>query len=193
MSALPALRSLPLDPPAPVPLRAVEVGPDRRQRRARPRLVYAIVTMAGLFAVLIAQLLLSILVSDGAYEITALQQQQRELDRDEQVLTEQLNVLESPQHLVSNAVALGMVGNSTVAFLRLADGTVLGSVAAASGGGAVDLGGDGVTLVQNTLLGGVELVTGAEAAVVGTGAPETGGDQGSVASTPEGLPAPKTR
>ena len=117
-----------------VPLqpRHIEIVSSRSQRRARPRMVYAALTVAGLFAILIAQLLLSIAVSDGAYRIAALQGVQRELSRDQQTLTEQLHVLQSPQHLAANAQALGMVANTSTAFLRLADGAVLGTAVAAT-------------------------------------------------------------
>src|SRR5690606_29758829 len=51
----------------------IEIAPSRDQRRARPRLAYAMVVVGGLFAVLVSQLLLSIALADGAYEIAALQ------------------------------------------------------------------------------------------------------------------------
>ncbi|MCB1281212.1 MAG: hypothetical protein KDB18_06785, partial [Salinibacterium sp.] len=106
MSALPveAPRRHPVQP---APRRHLDVVSTRVQKKARPKAVYALVTVAGLFAILIAQLLLSIMVSDGAYQISSLQQEQKELSRDQQSLTEQLQVLESPQHLAANAQALG--------------------------------------------------------------------------------------
>ena len=110
--------------------RHIEIVATRAQRRARPRLVYAAVTVAGLFAILIAQLLLSIMVSDGAYKIAALQGVQKELSRDQQTLSEQLHVLQSPQHLAANAESLGMVANTSTAFLRLSDGKVIGKAVA---------------------------------------------------------------
>lgn len=194
----------------------IEVAPTRSQRRARPRAVYALVTVTGLFAILIAQLLLSIVVSEGAYQITSLQQQQRELTRDQQSLSEQLQVLESPQHLAANAETLGMVGNSSTAYLRLADGAILGSPVAAKATDGIRAGVDGGPLIPNKLLNGVAMTlvsanqpadaapgspvapapgsaTSGTAVSPGTGAPGTMQGAGSVPSTPQGLPSPITR
>ncbi|MEO6505517.1 MAG: hypothetical protein ABIW36_12315 [Terrimesophilobacter sp.] len=173
--------------------RHIEIVSTRSQRRARPRMVYAAVTIAGLFAILIAQLLLSIAVSDGAYQIAALQGVQRELSRDQQTLTEQLHVLQSPQHLAANAQALGMVANTSTAFLRLADGAVIGTPVAATASGGSVIGADGALLVPDSLLKDLPLAAQpaqtAQAAVVG--APAATAAAGSVASAP--IPAPITR
>jgi hypothetical protein len=192
-----------------VPLqpRHIEIVSTRKQRRARPRTVYAAVTVAGLFAILIAQLLLSIAVSDGAYRIAALQGVQRELSRDQQTLTEQLHVLQSPQHLAANAQALGMVANSSTAFLRLSDGAVIGTAVAATASGGSVIGADGALLVPDALLKGMPLASQPATAgqspapgqptVIGqptaadAGAPAAGAAAGSVASAP--IPAPITR
>ena len=188
--------------------RHIEIVSSRSQRRARPRMVYAAVTVTGLFAILIAQLLLSIAVSDGAYRIAALQGVQRELSRDQQTLTEQLHVLQSPQHLAANAQALGMVGNSSTAFLRLADGAVIGTAVAATASGGSVIGADGALLVPDFLLKDLPLAvqptvtgqaTGIDKTATGpaaapnavVGAPAGTAAAGSVASAP--IPAPITR
>lgn len=193
-----------------VPLqpRHIEIVSSRSQRRARPRMVYAALTVAGLFAILIAQLLLSIAVADGAYRIAALQGVQRELSRDQQTLTEQLHVLQSPQHLAANAQALGMVANTSTAFLRLADGAVLGTAVVATASGGSVVGADGALLVPDALLKDVPLAAQPavtdQAATAGqapigqataqdatVGAPADAAAAGSVASAP--IPAPITR
>lgn len=192
--------------------RHIEIVATRAQRRARPRLIYAAVTVAGLFAILIAQLLLSIMVSDGAYKIAALQGVQKELSRDQQTLSEQLHVLQSPQHLAANAESLGMVANTSTAFLRLSDGKVIGKAVAAKATGGSVLGSDGALLIADSLLTSVPLAAAdaaktsagktpgakppaAKAAKAPTtpGAPAGTGVPGSVASTPQVLPAPITR
>lgn len=196
--------------------RHIEVAATRGQKKARPRAVYALVIVAGLFAILVAQLLLSIVVSEGAYQISGLQQEQRELARDQQVVSEQLQVLESPQHLAANAETLGMVSNSSTAYLRLADGAVLGSPVAAKASDGIRTGTDGGPLIPNRLLDGVPMMSvsmvaaddvapgtlnggAATSAVNGTGGSSTAGapgtiqTTGSVASTPQGLPSPITR
>jgi len=71
----------------------IEIVSTRSQRRARPKLFYAAVGVAGLFLILVAQLLLSILLSNGAYQISDLQAQHKELARDQQTLSEEINVI----------------------------------------------------------------------------------------------------
>lgn len=169
--------------------RPVEVVTTREQRRARPRAVYAVVSTAGAFAILLAQLLLSIALSDGAYRIAALQADAVELDRSAQVLTESLDTLRSPQNLAANAESLGMVANASPAYLRLADATVLGAPVAAGAGAGVLAGRD--SMIGNVLLTDVPLVTPAstgEVAGVSAG-PST---PGSVASGPTGPNASAT-
>lgn len=175
--------------------RKLDIVQTRSQKRARPKSFYALVTVGGLFAILVAQLLLSIVVSDGAYQISALQQQQKELARDQQSLTEELHVLESPQHLAANAEQLGMVTNSNMAYLRLSDGAVLGNPAAAIPNDVILHGADGGPLVQNQLLNAVSLasITPASSTTVTPGAPQTPVVAGSVASNDAGLPSPITR
>ncbi len=177
--------------------RHIEIAATRGQKKSRPRAVYALVTVAGLFAILIAQLLLSIVVSEGAYQISSLQQEQRELARDQQVISEELQVLESPQHLAANAETLGMVSNSSTAYLRLADGVVLGSPVAARSTDGIRTGTDGGPLIPNTLLDGVPMASvtavPSEPGVTTQGAPGSLTTTGSVASTPQGLPSPITR
>lgn len=195
---------LPQRAPAAAPRqpRRLDVVPNREQRGARPKSFYALVTVGGLFAILVAQLLLSIVVSNGAYQISALQQEQRELARDQQLLTEELHVLESPQHLAANAEQLGMVTNSNTAYLRLSDGTVLGDPASAVASDAIRWGADGGPLVQNELLAGVSLASAttpaaqqaaAAEAAEAQGAPAAPAVQSPVASTDAVLPSPTTR
>jgi hypothetical protein len=192
--------------------RHIEIVSTRAQRRARPRAVYAVVAVVGLFVLFMAQLLLSIVVSDGAYRIAALQTSQRDLGREQQALSEQLDMLSSPQNLATQAESLGMVlSNTNPVFLRLADGAILGTATAADAGESVITGSAG-SLVPNSLLGGVPLVTAtpavdpaaaAEAAAAAAatpaagraaaGAPATPPTAGSVASNPTTLPSPVTR
>jgi cell division protein FtsL len=128
----------------------IEVVPTRVQRRARPKIAYAAVVVTGVLAIVVTQLLLSIGLSDGAYEISSLQQQQKELDRSNQVLSEQYDKLSSPQNLAASAESLGMVANSAPVYLRLSDGAVLGSPVAASAGTPSLTGGQ--PLIPNALL-----------------------------------------
>jgi hypothetical protein len=179
--------------------RHIEIVSTRNQRRARPRLVYALVAVGGLFVILMAQLLLSILLSNGAYQISALQTSQNELSRDQQTLTEALHVLESPQNLAGRAQQLGMVMNtSSSGWLRLSDGAVLQAPSAASAGSTI--GTNDSALIPNVLLTPDVLALGIvqPGATAGTitppsaGAPSTTTTGGSVASDAGVLPSPIT-
>ncbi|CAG7845737.1 Cell division protein FtsL [Pseudoclavibacter triregionum] len=84
-------------------LRLVEqLAPSRRTMRG--------LTLAGVIigAVMLLQLVLTIAISQGAYEAEALEVQQVELDRQATSLEEQLSTVESPQNLTAQATALGM-------------------------------------------------------------------------------------
>ncbi len=152
MSALPI--SSPRPQRAPAPRRHLEVAPTRAQRRARPRVLPAVLTVTGIGVILLAQLLLSIVLADGAYRIADLQGQQRDLQRQEQALTEQLEVLSSTQNLIANAEHLGMIASGNPVFLDLSTGGVSGNPTAAGG----SLTGSSGNQIGNSLLAGSTLV-----------------------------------
>jgi hypothetical protein len=162
----------------------IEIVPTRSQRRARPKIAYAAVVVGGVLAIVVTQLLLSIGLSDGAYEISSLQQQQKELDRTNQVLSEQFDKLSSPQNLAASAQALGMVTNSAPVYLRLSDGAVLGSPVAASAAAT------GQAIIPNSLLTPPTV-----APIAPTGAPDaqTPAGQTPTAQTPSAPPAPEVQ
>jgi hypothetical protein len=138
--------------------RRVKIVTTRAQRRARPKLVYALGATAVLFAIFLVQLLITIALSSGAYTITGLQSSEQELGRTASSLNERLDALGSSQNLQANALALGMVGSSQAAFLRLSDGAVLGS-AAPAGTAVAPTATDGSTdSVPNSLLTTVPLI-----------------------------------
>jgi hypothetical protein len=180
--------------------RHVEIVSTRSQRRARPRIVYALIAVGGLFVILMAQLLLSIALSQGAYQISSLQTEQKNLSRDQQTLTESLHVLQSPQNLASRATTLGMVMNSSGSgWLRLSDNSVLRNPSAAGSTNAADTAGQ--ALVTNVML--TPEITAAENAAMtpatpgnpaaNSGAATTGVANGSVASgATSSIPAPTT-
>jgi hypothetical protein len=132
--------------------RRIEIVTSRAQRRARPRMVYALVAIGGMLGIFIAQLMLSIALSNGAYEISTLLVEKRDLGRVEGSLNEQLELVGSTQNLAANAEKLGMVGTSAPAFLRLSDGQVIGS-AVAAGNSTINS-----SVVANSLLAGVALL-----------------------------------
>lgn len=173
--------------------RHVEVVPTRAQKRARPRVTYAVTTIASLFLIFAAQLLLSIVVSDGAYQIDALQDQQKDLVRQQEALTERLDLLGSNQHLAANAASIGMVPGANPLFLDLSSGGV------AAAPGTIDRVGCGgsCNLVLNSLVAGMPLVSPQPPSTPGsTTSPVTPVAPATAPSTPTGpvdaLPAPVT-
>jgi hypothetical protein len=140
--------------------RRIEIVTSRAQRRARPRLAYALVAIGGLLGIFLAQLMLSIALSNGAYEISTLLVEKRDLGRVQGSLNEQLELVGSTQNLAANAEKLGMVGTSAPAFLRLSDGQVIGSAVAATQATTNS------SVVPNSLLAGVALLEEPSTAVV---------------------------
>ena len=172
--------------------RHVEIVTTRAQRKARPRSFYAMVAVTSVFALFIGQLMLSIVLSDGAYQISALQVEQKQLSRTSQDLAESLDLLASPQSLAQRAEALGMVvGSSSPAFLRLADGALVGTPVAAVGTAGA-LGPDGGLVANSLLVPGAATLDPA-ATPQTTGAPTLNPASTSVASSNGELPSPTTR
>lgn len=118
-------RLRPVTAPAPRPRKSPVVGA-----------IVAVCVILGIFA---AQLALSILVSEGAYESRALTLEERDLGRVERVLSQNLDKLASPQNLVENAGALGMVQNVAPATMRLSDGAIQGSLDSATRAASANL------------------------------------------------------
>lgn len=200
MSALAAVA--PVRRPAHEPARPhIEIVATRQQRKARPKAAYAVVTIVALFVIFAAQLLLSIVLSDGAYRLASLQSQERDLVRVQQSLAEQLGVRDSTQNLAANAAKLGMVPSTSPFYLDLETGAVTAAP------GTADPTGCGGTcgLVGNSLLTGVPLVDPAAhaaakaaegaptASVPATGAAAPPAEAAPGPSTAESLPAPVTQ
>ena len=179
MSAVSAAFARTLEQPAQQPLRHLEVVPTRAQRRARPRMLPALITIGGIGVILLAQLLLSIVIADGAYQISGLQSQKHDAVLQQHALSEQLDLLATPQHLAANAEALGMVASGNAVYLDAKTGAVTGNGSAVGGSmlGAGDQ-------VGNVLLAGTSLVT---PSATGTGTTTTTDSTGdSQASTDTG-------
>jgi hypothetical protein len=159
---------------APESTRHLEIAPSRAQRRARPRLVHVLVTLGGIGVILLGQLLLSIWIADGAYQVHTLQTEQTQLLRSQRALGEQLDQLGSPQSVAQRAEQLGMVSSGNPAYLDLSTGTVAGTPSAGDTGVIAGTG----DLVPNSLLpsGSAQMNPGVGAAstTTGTGASQTG-------------------
>jgi len=97
-----------------------------------PKLRYIVVTLSGIFSILGIQLLLSIAVSGGAYEIAALKGEMRQSHQQLQIVAEDISALNAPGTLAGLATAMGMVADNNPAYLRLSDGVVIGQAVPAS-------------------------------------------------------------
>jgi hypothetical protein len=171
--------------------RRLEIVAPAPAHRKRPRITYALTATAGVAAIVVAQLLLSVGISQGAYEISTLRGNQVELDRTAESVGQDLVRLSSPQSLASNAESLGMVSNSNPVYLRLSDGAVLGAPSSAVGsqGGAASLVPNSL-LTDSTVLtqiANASLVTADGGAVTGALTPAP------VVPIKSGLPSPATR
>ena len=196
MSAATAVR-LPRPDVEQAPRRHLDIAPTRAQKRARPRVYAALVAVGGIVVILLAQLLMSIVLADGAYRITSLQRDYRDLTREQNAAQEQLEQLSSTQNLIDNATALGMVSSGNPVFLDVASGQALGTATAPSG----QIVGTGGNLIGNALLDGSTLLDPAAIAAAQNGetlpATPTGStSQQGVAPTGAAsgtLPSPTTR
>lgn len=99
---------------------------------AVPKLRYIVVLLAGIFAILGGQLLLSIAVSGGAYEIASLKSDVRSSEQQLQIVGEEISALVAPDTLATLAGSMGMVPDNNPAYLRVSDGAVMGEAIPAS-------------------------------------------------------------
>jgi len=191
-------------------------GPARRLRAVerplpprRPRMPYAIVAVAGAVSIALAQMALSVLITQDSYHVAELQQEQRALTLEAQSLRDEVAGLSSPQYLAANAAALGMVIDASPTYLRLSDAAIIGSGDPAGGSSAVDA--RCPAQVSNALLDGTPLVT--DPGSVVQGEPDRGDAPPAAETAPteeatepvvpaepvapppltEGLPSPTTR
>lgn len=193
MTAVPAQTApAPRRVPRPAPQRRLRPAPEPRTERGVPRVAYAVISVLAVAVIVVVQLLLSIALAQGAYEIDRFQLRQAELAREQQQLSEDLDRLESPQYLAMNAEALGMVPNTAPVYLRLSDGAVLGEPTAASAGAAAS-----GPLVPNALIAGVPPVTAQQPVETPSGgaagaAPAEGAGTAVAPPVSDGLPTPAT-
>lgn len=159
----------------------LEVVRDTPTHRARPRAFYAVVVVSTIIVIMIAQLLMSIAVSQGAYQLNSLQTAQVQLQRSVQSASQSLESLRSPQHLAANASALGMSYDNNPLYLRLSDGALFGNPAASTATSQGFLG-SSTDLVPNATLSGVPLATSS----VPLGSAQAGNSSGAGAASPPG-------
>lgn len=142
MSAAPQLESI-----EPVELSVTEYATKgvRRSVRANLRLVaplgvhkasrgvFSLIILGILALGLVGMLLINTTLAQGAFTLSELRSEQSELARIEASLTEEVAALAAPEALETQARALGMVPSTTLAFIQIPDGKVLGKPKAAKG------------------------------------------------------------
>jgi hypothetical protein len=103
-------------------------GPSvaKRTGKGAPRVGYAVASLVGIFAILGAQLGLSIVLSDGAYRILSLERELVDRSRDLDSVAEDIGHMLDPQAVASLAVAMGMVQSRDASYLMLSDRAVIG-------------------------------------------------------------------
>ena len=74
---------------------------------------------------LVSLLVISTTLAQGSYRITSLQQQNANLAKQEQLLTQQVAQASSPTQIAQAAEALGMRPNPTLQFINLKTGKVI--------------------------------------------------------------------
>jgi len=158
----------------------------------RPTLMYGLAAVAGALAIAGAQMGLSILTTQGSYELKELTSQQRTVEWQKQILQDDVAGLSSPQYLAANAAALGMVTGQPPSYLRLSDGEVIGSGKAASSTSSVQA--LKKAAVTNSLVSGVPLVTDPDSSLDAGVAADTEAliDPAVPLAVADGLPTPKT-
>lgn len=95
---------------------------------SRSRVPFILLCIAILGAALVGVLLLNTTMAHGSYEQRTLQREISRLAQEEQALVTQIDAASSPHALAEHATRMGMVQDSTPAFVRLADGKVIGDV-----------------------------------------------------------------
>lgn len=97
-----------------------------------PRAKFGVVALAGIAGIIAVQLILSIFIGQGAYEMSRLKFERAEVTTASDILSAEVDSLASNQNLANSAQSLGMIPNSSPVFLNLSDNTIIGKPKAAS-------------------------------------------------------------
>ena len=96
-----------------------------RTRPRHPRAPFILLLVGLLGGALVSLLVISTTLAQGSYRITSLQQQNANLAKQEQLLTQQVAQASSPAQIAQAAEALGMRPNPTLQFINLKTGKVI--------------------------------------------------------------------
>jgi cell division protein FtsL len=107
------------------------VRPVRSRARKAP---FVVVIMTILSIGLVGLIVMSTILQAQSFEAEKLNRQAAELETQQQLLSREVDKLQSPANVARRAIQYGMVPNTNPAFLRLSDGKVLGKPEAAEPG-----------------------------------------------------------
>ena len=96
-----------------------------RTRPRRPRAPFILLLVGLLGGALVSLLVISTTLAEGSYRITNLQQQNANLAKQEQLLTQQVAQSSSPTQIAQEAEQLGMRPNPQLQFINLKTGKVV--------------------------------------------------------------------
>jgi len=103
-----------------------------RRRPTAPRMPFLVLVSLVLLAGVVGLLVVNTSMQQVSFKATALEAQANALRAEKQGLQMELDRLRDPQRVATEAQELGMVPLAHPAFLKLADGAVLGEAAPAS-------------------------------------------------------------
>jgi hypothetical protein len=121
-----AVATTPTQAPRAAKLTGTRSTRQKTKAAAVPKLRYIVVLLAGIFAILGGQLLLSIAVSGGAYEIASLKSELRGSHQQQQIVGEEISALVAPDTLATLAGSMGMVPDNNPAYIRVSNGAIVG-------------------------------------------------------------------
>ncbi len=126
----------PLTGPRTKPATRPSVRPAAARARPRhPRAPFILLLVGLLGGALVSLLVISTTLAEGSYRITSLQQQNANLAKQEQLLTEQVAQASSPAQIAQEAEQFGMRPNPALQFVNLKTGKVVkGHVSKADAG-----------------------------------------------------------
>ena len=99
--------------------------PVSRTRPRHPRAPFILLLVGLLGGALVCLLFISTTLAQGSYRITNLRQQNANLAKQEQLLTQQVAQASSPSQIAQEAEQLGMRPNSQLQFINLKTGKVV--------------------------------------------------------------------
>jgi hypothetical protein len=117
-TTVPGTVTEPVTRPAPRPA-------SRGARRARPRTPFILLLVGLLGGALVSLLVISTTLAQGAFQITSLQQQNTNLARQEQTLTDEVAQAGNPSAIASEASQLGMRQNPNLKFINTMTGKIV--------------------------------------------------------------------